>query len=98
MASLIGHKNATGTLNMYAYLWPSDEGRIVAAIDDVLFGSVRVLCAEGVMTGTQDWRFPCSGVRREQPVDVLEENARRVPGTRDDPEKSGSVLRRRCVR
>ncbi|HEY5663468.1 MAG TPA: site-specific integrase [Ilumatobacter sp.] len=33
VAAFLGHKNATETLNTYAHLWPTDEGRIVAAID-----------------------------------------------------------------
>jgi integrase len=52
VASFLGHKNATETLNTYAHLWPSDEGRIVAAIDDVLRGSVREVCADGVSAGS----------------------------------------------
>ena len=52
VASFLGHKNATETLNTYAHLWPSDEGRIVAAIDDVLRGSVREVCANGVAIGS----------------------------------------------
>jgi integrase len=33
VAAFLGHKNAAETLNTYAHLWPSDEGRIMAAID-----------------------------------------------------------------
>jgi hypothetical protein len=33
-------------LNTYAHLWPSDERRIVAAIDDVLSRDVREVCAD----------------------------------------------------
>jgi len=51
VASFLGHRNAAETLNTYAHLWPSDEGRIVAAIDDVLSGSVREVCAGAVREG-----------------------------------------------
>ena len=33
MASFLGHKNASETLNTYAQLWPNDAERITAAID-----------------------------------------------------------------
>lgn len=46
VASFLGHKNAAETLNTYAHLWPSDEGRIVAAIDAALGGNVREVCAD----------------------------------------------------
>jgi len=46
VASFLGHKNAAETLNTYSHLWPSDEGRIVAAIDEALGTDVRGMCAE----------------------------------------------------
>jgi len=51
VASFLGHKNAAETLNTYAHLWPSDEGRIVAAIDEALGAGVRGMCAEGAVEG-----------------------------------------------
>ena len=42
----LGHRNAAETLNTYAHLWPSDEGRIVAAIDEALGGNVCEVCAD----------------------------------------------------
>jgi integrase len=50
VASFLGHKNATETLNTYSHLWPSDEGRIVAAIDEALAGEVHEVCTEGATT------------------------------------------------
>jgi integrase len=47
VASFLGHRNASETLNTYAHLWPSDEGRIVAAIDHALSLDVREVCAIG---------------------------------------------------
>lgn len=38
VASFLGHKNATETLNTYSHLWPNDEDRITAAIE-AAFGS-----------------------------------------------------------
>lgn len=34
VSQFLGHKNATETLNTYAHLWPNDEDRIVAAINE----------------------------------------------------------------
>jgi hypothetical protein len=47
VASFLGHKHAAETLNTYAHLWPSDEGRIVAAIDEALAGDVHGMCTDG---------------------------------------------------
>ena len=52
VASFLGHKNASETLNTYAHLWPSDEGRIVAAIDRTLSEDVREVCAIDAWTGS----------------------------------------------
>lgn len=38
VAEWLGHKNAIETLQTYAHLWPSDHGRIIAAIDGDLNG------------------------------------------------------------
>ena len=38
VAEWLGHKNAIETLATYAHLWPSDHGRIIAAIDGDLLG------------------------------------------------------------
>lgn len=47
VASFLGHKNATETLNDYSHLWPSDEGRIAAAIDEWLTEDVHEVCTDG---------------------------------------------------
>jgi integrase len=52
VASFLGHKNAAETLNTYSHLWPTDEGRIVAAIDEALGRDVRELCATGALSGS----------------------------------------------
>ena len=52
VASFLGHKNATETLNTYAHLWPSDEGRIVTAIDDALSADVPEMCPRGALQGS----------------------------------------------
>lgn len=52
VASFLGHRNAAETLNTYSHLWPTDEGRIVAAIDGALGGNVREVCAEDVAAGS----------------------------------------------
>ena len=44
VASFLGHKNAAEMLNPSAHLWPSDEGRIVAAFDEALSGDVSEVC------------------------------------------------------
>jgi integrase len=46
VASFLGHKNAAETLNTYAHLWPNDEDRITAAIDQGLRagGDVHAKC------------------------------------------------------
>jgi integrase len=44
VASFLGHKNASETLNTYAHLWPSDEDRITAAIDAGLRPDVHEMC------------------------------------------------------
>jgi integrase len=44
VASFLGHKNASETLNTYAHLWPDDEDRITAAIDVGLSRSVHGMC------------------------------------------------------
>jgi len=38
--------NAAETLDTHSHLWPSDEGRIVAAIDEALGTDVRGMCTE----------------------------------------------------
>ena len=43
VVAFLGHKNAAETLNTYAHLWPSDEGRITAAID-AGFRDVHEMC------------------------------------------------------
>jgi len=44
VASFLGHKNASETLNTYAHLWPNDEDRITAAIDAGLRREVHGMC------------------------------------------------------
>jgi integrase len=51
VAAFLGHKNASETLNTYAHLWPSDEGRITAAIDAGLGRDVHEMCTEGAQGG-----------------------------------------------
>jgi integrase len=46
VASFLGHKNPSETLNTYAHLWPSDEGRIAASIDEWLLEDVHEMCTE----------------------------------------------------
>ena len=48
VASFLGHKNASETLNTYAHLWSSDEDRITAAIDAGLRRDVHEMCIEAV--------------------------------------------------
>ena len=47
VASFLGHKSAHETLDTYSHLWPSDEGRIVAAIDEWLGSGVHEMCTDG---------------------------------------------------
>ena len=42
VAAFLGHMNAAETLNTYSHLWPTDEDRIVAAIDAGLMPSRTV--------------------------------------------------------
>lgn len=44
----LGHKNASETLDTYGHLWPDDEDRIRAAIDERLRGDVHGMCTPGV--------------------------------------------------
>ncbi len=75
--SFLGHTNASETSNTYAHLWPSDEGRVVAAKSTTLAGVTCAKC-EGTAAETR-WpnaltrTLQGSEVRREQAVDVLEE-------------------------
>ena len=49
VSARLGHSNAAMTLNCYAHLWPDDEDRTRAAIDDVFQGHVPRMCpARGV--------------------------------------------------
>ena len=47
----LGHKNAAETLNTYSHLWPTDEGRIVAAIDAGFRRDVHEMCTPAVAGG-----------------------------------------------
>jgi integrase len=40
----LGHSNAAMTLNVYSHLWPDDEDRTRAAIDDVFRPAVPTVC------------------------------------------------------
>lgn len=51
VSGFLGHKNAAETLNTYSHLWPSDEGRITAAIDEGFSESEDSLRTPG-MSGT----------------------------------------------
>jgi integrase len=51
VASFLGHKNASETLNTYAHLWPNDEDRITAAIDAGLCRDVHEVCTERARDG-----------------------------------------------
>jgi integrase len=43
----LGHKNASETLDTYSHLWPTDDGRIRAAIDAGFRRDVHEMCTEG---------------------------------------------------
>lgn len=49
VASFLGHKNASKTLDTYAHLWPTDEARITAAIDAGLRADVQGMCTDGAV-------------------------------------------------
>jgi len=49
VASFLGHKSAHETLDTYAHLWPNDEGRIMAAIDEWLTNDVHETCTDGAI-------------------------------------------------
>jgi integrase len=54
VASFLGHKNASETLNTYSHMWPSDEGRITAAIDGAFHASEDGLELVDGMTAVLD--------------------------------------------
>jgi integrase len=42
----LGHATAGETLDTYSHLWPDDEDRTRAAVDDVLGARVSLTCRE----------------------------------------------------
>jgi integrase len=52
VASFLGHKSAATTLDTYAHLWPSDEGRITEAIDAGFRPSEDYLRTTGTAVGS----------------------------------------------
>jgi integrase len=51
VASFLGHKNATMTLDVYAHLWPNDDDRIRDAVDAGLRRSEDFLRTTGTSEG-----------------------------------------------